>query len=117
MTKQFAVFGVLLAIALWGNGCSATRRHLNARFQNYDKDRGGGIWFGKHYGRGGERIGDPVGDNSHAANVRQLLRYFLLLEQGELISPAASKTMREIFASPDIPHDRSNSSRHYRIET
>jgi len=38
--------------------------------------------------------------------VRQLLRYFLLLEQGKLISPTASKTMREIFASPDIPHDR-----------
>jgi beta-lactamase class A len=37
--------------------------------------------------------------------VRQLLRYFLLLEQGKLVSPAASKTLREIFASPDIPHD------------
>jgi beta-lactamase class A len=72
----------------------------------YDQDHGGGIWIGKHYGKGGECIGDPVGDNSHAANVRQLLRYFLLLEQGKLISPAASKTMREIFSSPDIPHDR-----------
>lgn len=72
----------------------------------YDKDHGGGIWFGKHYGRGGERIGDPLGDNSHAATVRQLLRYFLLLEQGKLISPVASKAMRAIFASPDIPHDR-----------
>jgi beta-lactamase class A len=72
----------------------------------YDKDHGGGIWMGKHYGKGGERIGDPVGDNSHAANVRQLLRYFLLLEQGKLISPEASRTMRQIFASPDIPHDR-----------
>ena len=47
-----------------------------------------------------------LGDNSHAATVRQLLRYFLLLEQGKLVSPIASKTMREIFASPDIPHDR-----------
>jgi beta-lactamase class A len=72
----------------------------------YDKDHGGGIWMGKHYGKGGERIGDPVGDHSHAATVRQLLRYFLLLEQGKLVSPAASKTMRQIFASPDIPHDR-----------
>jgi len=78
---------------------------LNA-YLVYDKDHGGGIWMGKHYGKGGERIGDPLGDNSHAATVRQLLRYFLLLEQGKLISPTASKTMREIFASPDIPHDR-----------
>jgi hypothetical protein len=28
------------------------------------------------------------------------------LQQGKLISPEASKTMREIFASADIPHDR-----------
>ena len=71
----------------------------------YDTNHGGGIWVGKHYGKGGERIGSPVGDNSHAATVRQLLRFYLLLEQGRLVSPAASKTMREIFASPDIPHD------------
>jgi beta-lactamase class A len=71
----------------------------------YDTNHGGGIWMGKHYGSGGERIGDPISDNSHAATVRQLLRYFLLLEQGKLVSPEASKTMREIFASPDIPHD------------
>lgn len=71
----------------------------------YDTNHGGGIWVGRHYGGGGERIGDPISDNSHAATVRQLLRYFLLLEQGKLVSPEASKTMREIFASPDIPHD------------
>jgi beta-lactamase class A len=71
----------------------------------YNTNHGGGIWVGKHYGAGTERYGDPIGDNSHAATVRQLLRYFLWLEQGKLVSPAASKTMREIFASPDIPHD------------
>lgn len=71
----------------------------------YDTNRGGGLWVGKHYGRSEERHGSPVGDNSHAATVRQLLRYFLLLEQGKLVSFEASKTMREIFASPDIPHD------------
>ncbi|HEV2693615.1 MAG TPA: serine hydrolase [Verrucomicrobiae bacterium] len=71
----------------------------------YDASRGGGIWVGKHYGRDTERYGDPVGDNSHAATVRMLLRYFLMLEQGKLVSPAASKTMREIFESPEIPHD------------
>lgn len=71
----------------------------------YDADRGGGLWMGKHYGQGGERIGDPIGDHSHAATVRQLLRFYLLLEQGRLVSPAASTTMREIFTSPDIPHD------------
>ncbi len=72
----------------------------------YDTNHGGGIWMGKHYGQGGERYGDPLGDNSHAATARQLLRYFLMLDQGRLVSPAASKAMREIFASPDIPHER-----------
>ena len=71
----------------------------------YDASRGGGIWVGKHYGPNSERIGDPVADHSHAATVRQLLRFWLLLEQKKLVSPAASTTMREIFASPDIPHD------------
>jgi beta-lactamase class A len=72
----------------------------------YDASHGGGIWVGKHYGVGAERIGDPVGNNSHAATVRQLLRFFLLLEQGKLVSPAACKTMRGIFESPDLPHDQ-----------
>src|SRR5262245_9138563 len=72
----------------------------------YDTNHGGGIWMGKHYGRGDERIGDPIANQSHAATVRQLLRFYLMLEQGKLVSPEASKAMREIFASPDIPHDR-----------
>ena len=71
----------------------------------YDAAHGGGIWVGKHYGPNSERFGDPIADHSHAATVRQLLRYYLLLEQGRLVSPAASKTMLEIFASPDVPHD------------
>jgi beta-lactamase class A len=70
----------------------------------YDAARGGGIWMGKHYAKAGERIVDPVGGHSHAATVRQLLRFYLLLEQGKLVSAEASKTMREIFASPDIKH-------------
>jgi beta-lactamase class A len=70
----------------------------------YDAARGGGLWVGKHYGKGAERYGDPVGNNSHGATVRQLLRYYLLLEQNKLVSPAASQTMREIFASPGLAH-------------
>ena len=71
----------------------------------YDANRGGGLWVGRHYGKSDERYGDPVGDHSHAATVRQLLRFYLLLEQGRLVSPEASRTMREIFFSPDTPHD------------
>lgn len=71
----------------------------------YDPAHGGGLWVGKHYGRADERYPDPVGGHSHAATVRQVLRYFLLLEQGRLESPTVSRTLRDIFASPDLPHD------------
>ncbi|HLS28295.1 MAG TPA: serine hydrolase [Opitutales bacterium] len=71
----------------------------------YDAEKGGGLWVGKHYGRGEERYGDPVGDNSHGATVRQLLRFYLLLEQGKLVSPEVSERMKEIFAAPGIEHD------------
>src|SRR5690625_1942093 len=71
----------------------------------YDPEKGGGLWVGKHYGRGEERYGDPVGDNSHGATVRQLLRFYLLLEQGKLVSPEVSERMKEIFAAPGIEHD------------
>ena len=85
-------------------GLKQIQEVLNS-YHLYDPNHGGGIWVGKHYGKGDERYGDPIGNNSHAATVRQLLRYFLWLEQGKLVSPAASRSMREIFASPDIPHD------------
>jgi beta-lactamase class A len=71
----------------------------------YDAARGGGIWVGKHYGPNSERIGDPVADHSHAVTVRQLLRFYWLLDRGQLVSPAASAKMRAIFLSPDIPLD------------
>ena len=86
-------------------GLQEIQRVLNA-CGLYDPNHGGGIWVGKHYGRGDERIGDPLGNHSHAATVRQLLRFYLWLEQGRLVSPAASRTMREILASPEIPHDQ-----------
>jgi beta-lactamase class A len=71
----------------------------------YDAAHGGGIWVGKHYGPNSERIGDPVANHSHAATVRQLLRFYWLLSRDQLVSPAASQKMRAIFLSPDIPHD------------
>jgi beta-lactamase class A len=76
-----------------------------ASYHLYDAQHGGGLWIGKHYGETGERIGSPVGDHSHAATVRQLLRFYLLLDQDRLVSREASGRMRDIFASPQIPHD------------
>jgi beta-lactamase class A len=85
-------------------GLKQIQQVLNS-YHFYDTNHGGGIWVGKHYGQGSERIGDPIANNSHAITVRQLLRFYVLLEQNKLVSPQASKTMLEIFCSPDIPHD------------
>ncbi|MHA3775703.1 serine hydrolase [Verrucomicrobiota bacterium sgz303538] len=71
----------------------------------YDVTHGGGLWVGRHYGKSEERYGDPLADHSHAATVRQVLRFYLLLEQGRLVSPEASAVMLRIFDSPAIPHD------------
>ena len=84
-------------------GIARVQEVLNS-YGFYDAQHGGGIWFGKHYGKDSERVLDPVGGHSHAATVRQLMRFYLLLEQGKLVSPDASRVMREIFASPEIPH-------------
>lgn len=74
------------------------------KYKLYDPIRGGGIWVGKHYGKDAERHPDPVGKHSHAVTVRQVMRFYLIMMQGKLVSPEASQRMREIFASPDIPH-------------
>jgi len=73
-------------------------------YKLYDPLRGGGIWVGKHYGKDAERYPDPVGRHSHAITVRQVLRYYLLMLQGKLVSPQASAKMVEVFESPDIEH-------------
>lgn len=75
-------------------------------YEFYDINRGGGLWVGRHYGHADERYGDPLANHSHAVTVRQVLRFYLLLEQGKLVSPRASRIMKEIFDSPDIPHDQ-----------
>ncbi len=73
-------------------------------YKLYDPLHGGGLWVGKHYGKSDERLRDPLAGESHAATVRQLLRYYLMLEQGRLVSPEASRTMRDIFESPELEH-------------
>lgn len=70
----------------------------------YDREHGGGFWYGKHYGVAEPRYGDPDHDYSHAVTVRQALRFLLMLEQGKLVSAEASRRMREIFAAPELEH-------------
>lgn len=78
----------------------------SSRYRFYEDERGG-LWSGKHYTIPEPRTADPVGGFSHAATVRQCLRFYRLLDAGELVSPEASARMREIFAAPRLEFHRS----------
>lgn len=62
----------------------------------------GGLWCGKHYGVETPRIGDPIGDNSHAMTVRACLRFYLLMEQGKLANARVSARLKQLFAAPRL---------------
>ena len=87
-------------------GLETIQRLQREKYHLYDAEKGGGLWCGKHYGLATPRTGDPLEDRSHAVTVRQCLRYYLLLEQGRLVSPEASARMKAIFAAPRLAfHD------------
>ena len=81
-------------------------QEVQRRYGFYDSAAGGGLWSGKHYGQDAPRRGDPLEDRSHAATVRQCLRFYHLLETGRLVNPEISRVLHEIFAAPELEfHD------------
>jgi beta-lactamase class A len=70
----------------------------------YDRDRNGGLWIGKGYGGIGIWRRDPMHQISHGATARQVARFLVMLDQGMLISPAASNEMKRIMGNPEIEH-------------
>ena len=77
-------------------------------YRLYSRDGHGGLWCGKHYGIAEPRLVDPVGGHSHAATVRQCLRFYLMLEQERLVDEEACRIMRRIFAAPLVDFHNSN---------
>jgi beta-lactamase class A len=75
------------------------------KHQLYDEEGGGGIWVGRGYGGVvGLWRRDPVGNQSHGANTRQVARFLVMMDRGELVSPWASAQMKEIMGKPAIHH-------------
>ncbi len=75
------------------------------RYELYDPDRAGGLWVGKDYGGPlGYWERDPINNISHGATARQVARFMVMLERGSLVSPWASKEMKEIMGHPAIHH-------------
>lgn len=73
-------------------------------FLFYDKSHGGGLWVGKPYAKNTIRIGDPLYNISHGANVDQVCRLYYRLAAGKIISPARSEQMLDILKDPLINH-------------
>lgn len=87
-------------------GFRAIERALrDPRYQLYSPSRNGGIWVGRDYGGGiGLWRRDPLHEISHGATARQVARFFVMLDRGELVSPEASAEMKRILGEPELHH-------------
>ena len=75
------------------------------RWALYDPKRNGGLWVGRGYGSGiGLWRRDPLHSISHGATSRQVARFMVMMDRGELISPWASSEMKRIAGHPEIQH-------------
>ena len=74
------------------------------RYGLYDREMGGGLWVGKRYASAGARNPDPIKGLSHAATVTQVCRFYYLMAQGKLVSPARSRQMLDIMVDPKLHH-------------
>lgn len=75
------------------------------RYELYDEKRQGGLWVGKDYGGGlGRWKRDPLRQVSHGATARQVARFFVMMNRGQLVSPWASAEMKEILGRSQLQH-------------
>ena len=77
---------------------------LSPRYRLYDPLHNGGLWAGKDYAKVGAWRRDPMYNLSHGATAMQVARFFYLLETGRLVSPQASREMKEILGNSAIHH-------------
>ena len=77
----------------------------DARYELYDPERQGGLWVGKDYGGDlGYWQRDSLHNISHGATARQVARFMVMLDRGDLVSPWASAEMKAIMGHPEIHH-------------
>lgn len=75
---------------------------LNPHYRFYNPAKGGGIWLGSSFTRGGPNCPDPIKGLTQAATVYELCRFYYLLAYGKLISPERSRQMLRILAYPEL---------------
>ncbi len=74
------------------------------KYELYDEEHGGGLWVGKRYAKSGATHREPLKNLSHAATVNQVCRFYYLLANGQLVTPARSKQMLDIMEDPALHH-------------
>ena len=74
------------------------------KYKLYDPAHDGGLWVGKEYGKGGAWKRDPLHNISHGATAMQVARFLYMMETGQLVSPQASRQMKEMMSEPAINH-------------
>ena len=82
-----------------------SRLLTSPKYLLYDAQQNGGLWLGKAYGGSNDNWKrDPLHNLSHGATTFEVARFFLLLEEGRLVSPEYSAEMKEILSKPGIHH-------------
>ena len=74
------------------------------QYRLYDRNQGGGLWVGKRYAAGGQRMPDPMKGLSHAATAEQVCRFYYMLHNDALVSPERSAQMKQILTKPGLHH-------------
>ena len=76
----------------------------DSKYSFYNEDDGGGLWVGKRYAAGGPTNREPLKNLSHAATAEQVCRFYYMLINRKLVSPARSEHMLDMLESPEINH-------------
>ena len=74
------------------------------RYKFYDRERNGGLWVGKEYGKASAWRRDPLHNLSHGATAMQVARFYYFLETDRLVSPELTLDMKEILSKSGINH-------------
>jgi beta-lactamase class A len=64
----------------------------------------GGLWMGRTFEKQALVYRDPLKHISHGATARQVARFYVLLDAGQLVSPYWSEWMLAHMAPPDYVH-------------
>ena len=86
-------------------GLAAIARTLTApAVRLYDAATGGGLWVGRAYAQDHPVLADPLRGPVHAATAYQVCRFYYLLANGQLVSPARSAEMLDLLAGTAMTH-------------